>query len=387
MISEHVRYGIIGTGMMGIEHIENILSLDDTSVTAIADTDEGSRANGHAHAGPDCVVYDDYRDLLADDNVDAVVVVTPNFTHIEVMADVVASGKHVLCEKPLCTTAADCQTLIDLAAGYDGVIWVGLEYRYMPAVAALLEQVRNGFVGNVQMVAIREHRFPFLVKVGDWNRFSKNTGGTLIEKTCHYFDLMNVIVGQRPVQVFASGGQNVNHLDEVYNGETSDILDNAFVIVDYPNGVRAMLDLCMFAEATKDQEELSVVGDAGKLDARIPTSDLHLGTRSGEGISDIGVVETRAITNDAIRHTGLHHGASYLEHVDFVEAVRAHRHARSEAIDAGKTVDEAIAVAHGAVDALGTLVSLDDGRWSVAIGEAAHRSIDENRPVAMSEVL
>ncbi len=387
MNTKHVRYGIIGTGMMGVEHIENILALDDTSVVAIADTDAGSREAGASHAGPDCAVYEDYRQLLADDSVDAVVVVTPNFTHIDVMSDVIASGKHVLCEKPLCTTAHDCDTLIELADGYDGVVWVGLEYRYMPAVAALLEQVRAGFVGDVQMVAIREHRFPFLAKVNDWNRFNSNSGGTLVEKTCHYFDLMNLITGQRPVQVFASGGQNVNHLDEVYGDETSDIFDNAFVIVDYPNGVRAMLDLCMFAEATKDQEELSVVGDAGKLDARIPTSELHLGKRSGEGLADIGQVETRPIVNEEIRHTGLHHGASYLEHVDFVEAIRVYRESRTIAIESNKSEAEAIAAATAAVEELGTLVSLEDGRWSVAIGQAAHRSIEENRPVALSEFL
>lgn len=375
MRNEHIRYGVIGTGMMGIEHINNILALDDTSVVAIADTDDQSRANGLVAAGETCVAYEDYRDLLADDSVDAVVVVTPNFTHVDVMRNVLASGKHVLCEKPLCTTTADCQTLITLADGYDGVVWVGLEYRYMPAVGALIDEVRDGFVGDVKMVAIREHRFPFLVKVGDWNRLSRNTGGTLVEKTCHYFDLMTLIIGERPVQVFASGGQSVNHLDEVYDGEASDLLDNAFVIVDYPNGKRAMLDLCMFAEATKDQEELSVVGDKGKLDARIPTSELHLGTRSGAGHDDIGNVITRPIVNPEIRHEGLHHGASYLEHVDFAKAVRAHRNTGGG--DAGSS----------AVDELGTLVSLEDGLWSVAVGEAAHRSIAENRPVTLAEIL
>ena len=375
MANTHIRYGVIGTGMMGVEHTLNVLALDDTSVTAIADTNEVSRAAGLEAAGPGTTVYTDYRDLLADDDVDAVVVVTPNFTHFDVMRDVFASGKHVLCEKPLCITAAECQTLIELSEGYDGVIWVGLEYRYMPAVDALIKEVRSGYVGDVKMVAIREHRFPFLVKVEDWNRFSKNTGGTLVEKTCHYFDLMNLILDERPEQVFASGAQDVNHLEEVYDGQTSDILDNAFVIVDYPSGKRALLDLCMFAEATKDQEELSVVGDKGKLDARIPTSDLHLGTRSGEGIPDIGQVETRKIVNEAIKHEGLHHGASYLEHVDFAEAIRAHRAAGGG--DAGAD----------AVKALGTLVSLEDGLWSVAMGEAAHRSIAENRPVPLAEVL
>jgi len=373
MTNAHIRYGIIGTGMMGIEHIDNIRALDDTSVVAIADTDPGSLATGLEAAGPGCTAYTNYRDLLADPTVDAVVVVTPNFTHIDVMRDVLASGKHVLCEKPLCTTTDDCHTLIDLAQDYDGVVWVGLEYRYMPAVSALIDEVRAGFVGDVKMVSIREHRFPFLVKVGDWNRLSRNTGGTLVEKTCHYFDLMNLIIGERPVQVFASGGQSVNHLEEVYDNERSDILDNAFVIVDYPNGKRAMLDLCMFAEATKDQEEISVVGDEGKLDARIPTSELHLGTRSGAGVADIGNVVTRPIVNETIRHEGLHHGASYLEHVDFAEAVRVHGSAGGKAAGAA------------AVAELGTLVSLEEGLWSVAIGEAAHRSITENRPVALSE--
>lgn len=359
-MNSHLRYGVIGTGMMGIEHIGNILALDDTSVTAIVDPDETSRAQGRAAAGPDTAVYTHHRELLADDNVDAVVVVSPNFTHIDVMRDVIASGKHVLCEKPLCTTTEDCTTLIELADGYPGVIWVGLEYRYMPAVEALIHEVREGTVGDVKMVAIREHRFPFLVKVGDWNRFTHNTGGTLVEKTCHYFDLMNLIIQRRPVQVYASGNQDVNHLDEVYDGKASDILDNAFVIVDYEGGARAMLDLCMFAEATKDQEELSVVGSLGKLDARVPSSELHIGLRSGDGLPDIGKVETRHITNDEIRYEGLHHGSSYLEHVDFAAAIRS-------GSEAG--------------------VTLHDGRLSVAIGEAAHRSIEENRPVRLDELL
>lgn len=371
----HIRYGVIGTGMMGVEHILNISALENTSVVAIADTDDASRQAGLEAAGSETTAYEDYRDLLADDDVDAVVVVTPNFTHINVMRDVIASGKHVLCEKPLCITTEECQILIDDSDGYDGVIWVGLEYRYMPAVEALIKEVQDGYVGDPKMVAIREHRFPFLVKVDDWNRFSANTGGTLVEKTCHYFDLMNLILGERPLQVFASGAQDVNHLDEYYDGKQSDILDNAFVIVDYPSGKRALLDLCMFAEATRDQEELSVVGEKGKLDARIPTSELHLGTRSGEGIPDIGKVETRKITNDLIVHEGLHHGASYLEHVDFATAVRAHRAAGGGAAGAA------------AVENLGTLVSLEDGMWSVAMGQAAHLSIAENRPVPLSEII
>ncbi|MFT7473314.1 MAG: myo-inositol 2-dehydrogenase/D-chiro-inositol 1-dehydrogenase [Verrucomicrobiales bacterium] len=385
MNNKHIRYGVIGTGMMGVEHIQNILALENTSVGAIADTDEHSRAAGVHAAGADCAEYVDYLDLLADDSIDAVVVVTPNYTHIDVMRAVIASGKHVLCEKPLCTTTADCQTLIELAEGYEGIIWVGLEYRYMPAVNALIDEVHNGVAGDVKMVAIREHRHPFLEKIGAWNRFSRNTGGTLIEKTCHYFDLMNLLIGTRPVQVFASGAQDLNHLDEIYDGERSDILDNAFVIIDYECGARAMLDLCMFAEASTDQEELVVTGTKGKVDARMPSSVLHIGVHHMDGQearANMNNVETRHITNDEIRHVGMHHGSSYLEHVDFGDAVRANASIRSA--ESPAAADQARLEVQPTLD---KIVTLDDGLWSIAIGEAAHRSIAENRPVTLAEIL
>ena len=54
--------------------------------------------------------------------------------------------------------------------------------------------MHGGRVGTLQMLSIREHRFPFLPKVGDWNRFSRNTGGTMVEKCCHFFDLMRLII-------------------------------------------------------------------------------------------------------------------------------------------------------------------------------------------------
>jgi predicted dehydrogenase len=81
---------------------------------------------------------------------------------------------------------------------------------------------------------------------------------------------MDLIIGSQPIQVFASGGQNVNHLNENYDGRKADMLDNAFVILDYADGVRAMLDLCMFAEGSYDKEILTVVGDEGNLNRSYP---------------------------------------------------------------------------------------------------------------------
>ena len=106
------------------------------------------------------------------------------------------------------------------------------------------------------------------------------------------------------------------------------MLDNAFVIVDYPGGARALLDLCMFAEATHHQEEMSVVGAAGKVEALIPDNTIRVGRR---GEHWIGGVESYRVEDPAIAHEGLHHGSSYLEHLHFLDAIRTGRPARGHA--------------------------------------------------------
>lgn len=352
-----IRYGIIGTGMMGVEHLQNLQHLDGAKVTALADTDSGSLAFAEAVAADQSIVtFVDHRDLLASGLCDAVVVSTPNMTHVNVLLDVLGSGLHVLAEKPLCTTVDDCRRVIAAAEASASIVWMGLEYRYMPPVARLVTEVRIGTVGTPRMVAIREHRFPFLPKVANWNRFNANTGGTLVEKCCHFFDLMRLILDDTPVRVYASGGQDVNHLRESYDGKTPDILDNAYVVVDWAGGARSMLDLCMFAEAGKNEQEISVVGELGKVEALIPESVVRVGLRA----DGIGRVTEHRVADESIAYGGFHHGASYLEHRDFLAAI-----------------------SNGEAPA----VTLIDGLWSVALGVAAHQSIALGRPVMMDEVL
>ncbi|MGB8861647.1 MAG: Gfo/Idh/MocA family oxidoreductase [Ilumatobacteraceae bacterium] len=362
-MSTSLRYGVIGTGMMGVEHINNLLHLTGAVVTAVSDPHPESRDWAQLAVGLDTPLhrFETHHELLASGLCDAVVIASPNHTHHQVLLDVLRTNHHVLVEKPLCTTVAHCLDAIEVAAACaqqwpQRVVWMGLEYRYMPPTRAIVHEVTMGAVGRVRMVAIREHRFPFLVKVGNWNRFTRNTGGTLVEKCCHFFDLMNVLVGTQPVRVLASGAQDVNHLDERYDGERPDILDNAYVIVEYEGGVRAMLDLCMFAEASRNEQEISVVGDEGKVEALVSEGIVRVGRRA----AGIGKVSERQVHDDEVRHEGLHHGASYLEHVAFMNAIRT---------------------------ATPAAVTLHDGLMSVAVGAAAHRSIEEGRPVTIQEVL
>ena len=350
---------MVGTGMMGCEHLRNLLAIDGVEITAISDPNAEplgwarKTLEGSPHRPRE---FSDHRKLVESGLVDAVIVASPNFTHKVVLEDVLRTNLHVLVEKPLCTTVEDCEQVVELAAKRDAVTWVGLEYRYMPSIAKMHSLVREGRIGTVRMMAIREHRFPFLQKVDNWNRFNRFTGGTLVEKCCHFFDLMNLVVAAKPIRVFASGAQDVNHLDERYGGEQPDIIDNAYVVIDYENGARAMLDLCMFAEMGSNEQEISVVGDRGKIEAYVPGDGVVVvGDRTTSQVDRVSCVPT-----EAPGHVGFHHGASFVEVRNFLEAARGVREVE---------------------------VDVAQGLMSVAVGVAAHRSIESGRPVQLNEVL
>jgi predicted dehydrogenase len=362
--AEAVHYGLIGAGMMGREHIRNLALVPGARVVAVSDPDAEQRALSAEAAGV-ARAFADHRALLEDKTLQALVIASPNDTHKAILDDIftLRPDLPILVEKPVCTTLADCAALEQAAAAHRAPIWVAMEYRYMPPVAELVREVHGGAIGALKMFAIREHRFPFLHKVGYWNRFNARTGGTLVEKCCHFFDLMRLVARDEPVRVYASGAADVNHKDERYEGRVPDIIDNAFVIVDFRSGLRALLDLCMFAEGSYWQEELAATGSAGKIEAFVP-GPARFWPGGGERESEL-VLSPREPKNpirravpvdETILKAGDHHGSTYYQHTGFNRVVRE----------------------GGAVD-----VTLGDGLKAVRIGLAAEQSIREGRPVAV----
>ena len=358
-----LRYGIIGCGMMGQEHLRNIALMKDLAkVTAIFEPDSGMREEARALA-PQAQIHDSIADLLADTDITALLVASPNHLHLAQLRQIRATRPlPVLVEKPLFTDPAQVDALQALVRDWPAPLWVAMEYRYMPPVAALVRDA-DTLTGGVKMLTIREHRFPFLPKIGDWNRFNRNTGGTLVEKCCHFFDLMRLILRDDPVRIMASGGQSVNHMTESYGGETPDIWDHAYVIVDFERGARAMLELCMFAEGARYQEEISAVGPAGKVECLVPGPGrfwpAHLGappiaqlivsprTPKGPHAMEIPV-------DAALLDAGDHNGSTFYQHQRFAAA----------------------ALGHAPVE-----VTALDGWWAVAMGMAAQESAISGRAV------
>ena len=350
-----IRYGLIGAGMMGQEHIRNIALLEGAAVSALADPDEGMRARSLQVQGGTARVFSDWRELVSADICDVYLIVSPNDAHHATLIELLPGNKPILCEKPMCTTVEQCREVAAAAAARTAPLWIAMEYRYMPPVQRLMAALAAGTAGPPVMMAIREHRFPFLKKVGDWNRFSARTGGTLVEKCCHFWDLMRLVLRSDPVRVYASAAMDVNHRDERYDARMPDIIDNAFVTVDFANGCRGMLDLCMFAEGSYWQEVISVTGPKARIEAKVP-GPARFAPDGRERASEI-VIADRAgkaeraeeIHVDAeVLGAGDHHGSTYYQHKRFIDLVRA-GHGRPE-------------------------VGAEDGLWSVMVGAAAEES-------------
>ena len=362
-VDDMVNYGIIGCGMMAREHIANINLLPHGRVTVVYDpvrelAETCAQLAGKGGNSAEAVVVDTLDDLLAFEDLDAVVIVSPNHLHAAQLREIAAKRPMpILCEKPLYTDPDDRANLDAAFKGYAYPVWVAMEYRYMPPVAALIEQADQA-TGGVKMLTIREHRFPFLPKIGDWNRFNVNSGGTLVEKCCHFFDLMRVILQAEPVRVMASAGQVNNHLDEEYDGQVPDIWDAGYVIVDFDNGARAMLELCMFAEGSRYQEEISAMGPKGKIECLVPGPGRFWPAKLGPAPVPQLIISPRApqgpITMDipvdpALLDAGDHNGSTFYQHQRFNAVVRGLGGVEVTVSDGAKAVAMGIAAQQSAI--------------------------------------
>jgi predicted dehydrogenase len=161
----------------------------------------------------------------------------------------------------------------------------------------------------------------------------------------------------------------VNHLDEQYHGQTPDIMDHGYVIVDFASGARAMLELCMFAEGARYQEEISAVGPDGKVEALVPGPGRFWPEHLGDAPVPQLIVSPRAPKGPDVREipvdpallaAGDHNGSTFYQHKGFLDLVRGARDTPE--------------------------VSLTDGAMAVKMGQAAQASAATGQAVLISEM-
>ncbi|NRA20696.1 MAG: Gfo/Idh/MocA family oxidoreductase [Oceanospirillaceae bacterium] len=356
-MKKHVNYALLGCGMMGQEHLRNIALLDNATVVAFVEPDLAMR-NKAQQLIPNADVYESLESLITHPGLDAVVIVTPNYQHADQLLYILKNSQlAILIEKPVITDITQVAAIKLAAAAHSAPIWVAMEYRYMPVIEQFKQRLIAGEVGELKMLTICEHRFPFLSKVADWNRFNSNTGGTLVEKCCHFFDLMRLLSNSEVVRVYASTGQDVNHKTERYAGQSPDIIDNAYVVLDFASGLRAMLELNMFAEGAQYQEQISAVGDQAKLECFVPgpgrfwpaalgaapVAKLVKSPRAAKGpVTDYVEVDPTLL------QAGDHNGSTYYQHLGFYQAIVAGAPVEVSVADGLKAVVIGLAAQHSA---------------------------------------
>jgi myo-inositol 2-dehydrogenase/D-chiro-inositol 1-dehydrogenase len=360
------RFAIIGVGTIGKEHMRVTTLLGRARIHGIYDPQERSldvAETEFAKISSDKLVrYTDLDAACSDPDVDAYFICTPNYTHYEVLCTVIKTGKPIFVEKPMATTVDHAAKMVKMVNEYSSFIQIGLQYRYKRQyVEAYHEALVRKSLGDIKTISMSEFRPPFLDKVGQWNKFSEYSGGTLVEKSCHYFDLINLMAQSEPKRVFASGGQAVTFKDFEKDGRASDIDDHAYAIIEYANGIRANFTLNMFCP--EFEEEMIVVGDKGRLIAREKfyyhrqqpskgSIEIELGEEGPSKISEVTYP-------NLIEESG-HHGATFYEHQAFVDQLE------------GKDVDCATA---------------EQGLWAVIVACAAQESITTGQPILIEEFL
>lgn len=345
---------VIGTGTMGQEHMRVAALLGRARVLGIYDPQPDSMdAAEEAYrmiSSDQLRRYADLESACNDPDADVLMICTPNFTHFQLLETAMASGKPIFLEKPMATTLADAVAIVDAAQQYSAFVQMGLQYRYKAQYQeAFYEIKKRASVGRIHTISMSEYRPPFLDKVGQWNKFNGNTGGTLVEKCCHYFDLINLMADSHAVRVYASGGRAVNFVDFQKDGVASDIDDHAFVSIDYANGIRASFTLNMFCPDFT--EELVVTGERGRL-LTFERFDFHAQLPTQTSIS-LELGESAASRKTELSYPALieqsgHHGATYYEHIALMDRLD------------GQQVDCA---------------TLQQGLWSMIVACAAQQSM------------
>lgn len=261
-----LRFGFLGLGAMGFSHVNSFAKLcgEQIEIAAICSSNDANIKKA-LELSSKVKVFKNESELIASP-LDAVIVSTPNFTHVPLALEILREGKHLFLEKPCGITREECQKLLTASEKSDRVIMIGHELRYSPFFQKIKSLVDAGEIGAPRMVWCKEFRGPFQKKSRDWIQDERRSGGALVDKNCHHFDLMNWWVSSKPKRVAAFGGNAVNRVIE----GPHQVHDHVTMSFEYENGVLGTHQLCMFAlDFPHEDLEMGIIGDGGILQTRI----------------------------------------------------------------------------------------------------------------------
>ena len=271
-----IQVGIIGAGRIGRVHIQGILSgVPNAHLRGIAAPHITDEIKTLARSAGAEILTRDFRVLLRDSRIDAVLICSPTSTHADISMEALQAGKHVFCEKPVDLGLVKIQTVIDAAAVSGVKYQVGFNRRFDHNYQALHRAVSSGQVGQVQMIKIcsRESEPPT-------PKFIPSSGGLFLDMTVHDLDMVRFLSGSEVEEVYAAGSVLV---DEAI-GRAGDV-DTAAVMLRLESGALALIDNSRRAVYGYDQRA-EVFGSLGCVSIGNDTPSTAVLSTAGGVISE-----------------------------------------------------------------------------------------------------
>jgi myo-inositol 2-dehydrogenase/D-chiro-inositol 1-dehydrogenase len=331
-----IRVGVIGLGRMGAIHSTHAAGLAGVSVAAVSDPHAVSLEAAAARLG--AAGHADWRELVARDDLDAVLICSPSAYHCEQVIAAAASGKHVFCEKPIDLDLRRIDEALAAVKAAGVILQLGFNRRFDRNFAAMRQRIAEGAIGAPWLLRISA-RDPAPPPV----TYVRGSGGLFADMTVHDFDLAHFLTGQEVAEVSAIGAALV----DPSLGELPDV-DCAITTLRFAGGTLGVIENCRASAVGWDQRA-EVHGPLGTLLAENERADTVVHANAD------GVHRSRIAGFLAERY-----GGAYLAEVaSFADAVRT-----------------------GAPPG----VTGEDGRRAAVVAAAAQRSLEERRPVATAEI-
>ncbi|MEY2487243.1 MAG: hypothetical protein QOH39_2891 [Verrucomicrobiota bacterium] len=243
-----LRVGLIGCGHIGrVVHLGNLRQLPDVEVVAVAETDPELREATH-RAHPDTQAFSDYRELLEQPEIDAVVICLPNELHAPAALSALQTGKHVYLEKPMAINLDDGRRLVEAWRSSGRVAMIGFNFRFSPLNQQMRCKIQSRRVGELvggrSVLTTAPHRMP------PWKTKRRTGGGVLLDLASHHIDLIRFWFDDNVVEVNASVR---SHRVEA---------DTATVELRLANG---LLVQSFFSMSSIDDDRFEIYGHSGKL--------------------------------------------------------------------------------------------------------------------------
>jgi myo-inositol 2-dehydrogenase/D-chiro-inositol 1-dehydrogenase len=192
-----MKVGLLGAGRIGRIHGGNIAAHPRAALVAVADDDADAAQRLATARGATISSVDA---IIADRDIDAIVICTPTDTHADLIERAVRAGKAVFCEKPVDLSAARIRACLEVVSAAKGQLMVGFNRRFDPSFSALRRRVAAGEIGNVEMVTIIS-RDPQPPPAG----FVERSGGLYRDMMIHDLDMARLLLGEEPTEVHAVG--------------------------------------------------------------------------------------------------------------------------------------------------------------------------------------